>query len=155
MSAEEDMALTLRNAENVRQRVLSRCERPSETDCWPWTGEIDRDGYGVIIIWDGPQRRRRAAHRAAYVVLIGEFPADLVVDHLCRNRSCVNPAHLEPVTRGENVLRGEGPSAKAARSAACGNGHEYTPETTYTNPKSGVRACRICTRDYRQKRSAA
>lgn len=77
--------------------------------CWIWQGNVNRDGYGRF----SHQGRKLLAHRAAYMSLVGQVPEGLQLDHLCRVRNCVNPAHLEPVTAGENVRRGV-----AARSAA-------------------------------------
>lgn len=94
-----------------------------------------------------PGGRTGSAHRAAYELLVGVIPEGLVIDHLCRHRSCVNPAHMEPVTQGENIRRGE--AAKLKRAAAnarthCGNGHARS-EDGYHN---GVRwFCRGCHRE--------
>jgi hypothetical protein len=104
-------------------------------DCWEWTGPRDRDGYGKCSYG-------RRAHRLAYERLKGPIPEGLVIDHLCRNRACVNPAHLEPVTIAENNRRGIQPSASKTH---CVNGHEYDPENTYLRP-NGHRDCRACIR---------
>jgi hypothetical protein len=109
--------------------------------CWLWTGQIDRHGYGTIKR-DGKMRR---AHREVFEMEVGPIPEGLQPDHTCRVRHCVNPAHLDPVTSGENTLRGEGPAAQNARKARCDNGHEYTPENTYH--QAGRRNCRTCRRD--------
>lgn len=106
--------------------------------CWLWSAARTADGYGNIKV-DGKARR---AHRLAYELSVGEIPAGLDLDHLCRNRSCVNPDHLEPVTRRENVLRGDGLAALRAKQTHCKSGHEFTPENTYTG--SGGRSCRRC-----------
>jgi hypothetical protein len=124
--------------------VLDRVEVGGE--CWDWTGTLAPNGYGSAALRDGttgaPVTMR--AHRVAYEVLRGPIPAGLTLDHLCRNRRCVRPSHLEPVTAGENVLRGEGVSAKHARTTACPRGHEYTPDNTYV--LGGRRTCRACHR---------
>lgn len=75
--------------------------------CWEWIGTTDRNGYGHI--WGGPGKGPLAAHRVAYELLVGPIPDGLCLDHLCRNTSCVNPQHLEPVTYAENYLRGKKP----------------------------------------------
>lgn len=85
-------------------------------------------------------------HRWAYERFVGFIPERFDIDHLCRNPSCVNVAHLEPVTHRENSLRGESFMAHYARRTACKYGHEYTPENVMTNPRNGARRCRECNR---------
>jgi hypothetical protein len=106
-------------------------------DCWTWTGVArGTGGYGGFR-YDG---RMQFAHRVSYELLVGPIPEGLVIDHLCRNRKCVNPEHLEPVTQTENMARGS-----AARTH-CKQGHEYTPENTVPvhNGSTASRWCRIC-----------
>lgn len=115
-------------------------------ECWEWTASVDKDGYGQTSERKG-ERKHLRAHRVSYEMHFGvKVPAELVMDHLCRNRSCVNPWHLEPVTNRENtVIRGETPQAKNASATHCVNGHEFTPENTYTrNRPNGGRICRAC-----------
>jgi hypothetical protein len=125
------------------------------TSCWIWIGSPGgakgRD-YGHIKI----SGKSFKAHRFAYELLRGPIPKGMVIDHLCRNRMCVNPEHMEIVTNKENILRGEGIAAKEARMTVCKNGHALTGENLYIAPKSGKRRCRQCNkvsakawRDYR------
>lgn len=80
------------------------CAKVRLTDgCWEWAGEKSHLGYGKL--WR-PNGLSRQAHRIAYELFVGDVPKGLVLDHICRNRVCVNPAHLEPVTQGENLRRG-------------------------------------------------
>ena len=76
-------------------------------DCWEWAGAHDNHGYSKTSF----EYRDMAAHRVAYELVVGPIPEGLTIDHLCRNRGCVNPAHLEPVTQRENTLRGVSPAA--------------------------------------------
>jgi hypothetical protein len=71
--------------------------------CWPWHGATLPNGYGEI--WDPVARKNRMAHRRVYELLVGPIAAGLQIDHLCRNKACVNPAHMEQVTSRENTVR--------------------------------------------------
>lgn len=126
-----------------------------EGRCWAWTGNL-RSGYGSIQA--AGSRRKIQAHRLSYELHGGTLVPGLDIDHLCRNRECVNPAHLELVTTRVNVLRGEGPAAKNARKTHCKYGHPFDAENTrYT--RDGKRQCRTCvrarTRKYYWQRAAA
>lgn len=117
------------------QRIFSDIDIPrgDHEECWNWTGYLDKDGYGRFL---GAFEKKTSAHRLVYKIMVGEIPDGLTLDHLCRNRRCVNPSHLEPVTFMENLRR-----AVALRTH-CKNGHAWTPENTYT--AVGRRACRKC-----------
>ena len=112
------------------------------SQCWLWTGSRCKlKGYARLLYKGAPQR----AHRLAYLFFVGEIP-DETIDHLCRIRNCVNPAHLEPASNHTNVLRGNGPTARNARKTHCLRGHEFTPENIRfinTNGREG-RTCRAC-----------
>ncbi|MDQ4143885.1 MAG: HNH endonuclease [Actinomycetota bacterium] len=108
-------------------------------DCWVWTAATDR-GYGYFGLRKGCIK---LAHRLAYEALRGPIPEDLTIDHLCRNRSCVNPWHMEPVPRGVNTARG-GNGIKTH----CKRGHKFTLENTRIVPKG--RDCRACHNERRR-----
>lgn len=110
-----------------------------ENGCWEWAGAISTAGYGQIFV-DG---RHRPAHRISYEAHVGEIGDGLHIDHLCRNRKCVNPDHLEPVTPVENIMRGEGIMAQNARKDQCHRGHDFDAQNTYITPDGG-RMCRKC-----------
>lgn len=118
-------------------------ERPELGPCWLWTGALhgERGGYGQFSL-DG---RTRKAHQVSYEMAAGAIPEDRELDHLCRRPACVRPAHLEPVTRLVNFLRGDHPSAVAYRAGTCRRGHPREPETTSYKP-NGDRVCLICKR---------
>jgi hypothetical protein len=120
-----------------RDPADSFAARVEKTDgCWLWTGSVGRNGYGVICIG----RALVKAHRYSYEQHVGPIPSGMQLDHLCRVRHCVNPAHLEPVTNRENVVRG---IAARPKRTACSRGHAFTSSNTYINPR-GRRECKKC-----------
>ncbi len=110
-------------------------------DCWNWTASKTPAGYGRFKI-DGKMKR---AHRVAYEMLVGEIPEGLVIDHLCRNTSCVRPDHLEPVTNAENIRRGDTGKNNAIKTH-CKHGHPFDEVNTYIT-SDGWRQCRACHRE--------
>lgn len=106
---------------------------------WMWGGGVDRKGYGYW--WNGIRTVR--AHRLTWEMMNGAIPTDKQIDHLCRVRSCVNPAHMEVVTCRENVLRGIGHTAVNARRTHCIVGHPFDEENTRPH-KGRWRVCRAC-----------
>lgn len=121
---------------NAAGRFWAKVTPAPAADCWEWSAGRDRHGYGRFYL----AGRELLAHRWAYEDMVGEIPAELVIDHLCRNRGCVNPFHLEPVTPLENTRR-----SAPAQKRFCSHGHEFTPENTYRKP-SGQRQCKECRR---------
>lgn len=119
----------------------SRVDRSGPSGCWLWIGEINAAGYGVF--------RKRRAHRWSYESSVGPIPAELVLDHLCRVRHCVNPAHLEPVTIGDNVLRGQTVTAANRAKTHCVNGHPFDAANT-VRARLG-RNCRTCRNDRKRR----
>lgn len=109
--------------------------------CWLWLGKRDQKGYGTVR-W---KQQQKGAHRVSYEALVGPIPEGLTLDHLCRVRNCVNPAHLEPVTHRENVLRGTSIMAVNSRKTHCLRGHELTPENIYVcSSQPTSRRCKTC-----------
>ncbi len=142
---------------NVAERFWRKVERGAPDECWPWRASMFPNGYG--------QFRCQAidtalAHRASVILTRGPIPPGLVVDHVCRRRECVNPAHLHVVTTAENNARSEPFStatrrAQAAARTAFACGHPTSPENTVRNGSG--RACRMCNAErcratYRRRR---
>ena len=111
-----------------------------EDGCWLWHGWMRPDGWGQLT---GPNGKTVGAHRAAWMIAVGPIPEGLAIDHLCNVRACVNPDHMELVTKGENTRRARG-WAWQERKTHCPQGHEYTPENTMID--DGRRKCRTCLR---------
>ena len=128
--------------------ILASRTRLDENGCWVWTGPL-AEGYGCMN-WKGAPSGRieYGAHRISYSVHVGPIPEGMHLDHLCRNRACVNPDHLEPVTPQDNILRSPiAQGALNARKTHCPTGHEYTLENTYLyGPHKTWRQCRTCIR---------
>ena len=119
--------------------IIRFVDKIHKTDgCWIWKASLTNKGYGRFNL---KNYKGQAAHRISYELFIGDIPKGLQLDHLCRNRLCVNPDHLEPVTRKENILRGVGFSAINARKIHCPYEHEYEIKNN-----RGDRVCMICKR---------
>ena len=129
------------------ERFWARVERAG--GCWLWRGPLDRSGYGVFHY----AGRTMHAHRFIYIFSRGPIPHGKEIDHLCRNRACVNLAHMGVVSHKENVLRGESPAAMHARITHCPQGHPY--DLLNTHWYSNRRYCRMCVRLRVQVRARA
>ncbi len=137
----------------VRERFDAKVER-APGGCWIWKGCVNQGGYGMFTL----NGKARIAHRVAYELYVGPIPVGLTLDHtchdpavcalgnLCPHRSCVNPAHLEPVTMRENTLRGGSPAAIHAAKTKCIRGHEFVSR------RSGRRDCPTCANETRRER---
>lgn len=138
------------------ERFLSKIKTDGRNryDCWFWDRPCPNRGYGQF--YTRPKMYKyinHLSHRFSYELFIGKIPKDLCVDHLCRNRNCMNPGHMELVTIKENVLRGESFTAKNAKKKFCKYGHPlkgynlYLVKTAKRNGKVAIsRHCRECGR---------
>ena len=121
----------------IWERFWDKVSLNKDTGCWEWKNPTTT-GYGSF--WVDGQQKSLPSHRVSYNMLVGKIPKELEIDHLCRNRSCVRPSHLDIVTHKENVRRGlMGPILKTH----CPRGHQYNKVNTYVT-KAGHRLCRIC-----------
>lgn len=123
------------------ERFFSKVVISRNTSCWVWTDHLEF-GYGIFSIRGTIFR----AHRFAYIIYKGAIEEGLVIDHLCRNKRCVNPDHLEAVTQSLNITRGKLPTSKPIR-AFCAQGHPLSGRNRLPRGKTGAR-CRICKRTY-------
>lgn len=143
---------------HLSEQVWASIYPEPNTGCWLWGGRLDKDGYGAYVTRALPMS---SAHRQIFSILVGPIPLGLELDHLCRTRPCVNPAHLEVVTAEENKRRRTADSLRTNlrrdlprpirpdAATHCTRGHEYTPENTaYSRKpdrKKPTRVCRACT----------
>lgn len=125
------------------ERFRSKIRVNVETGCWEWQSTIS-NGYGQYWL----RGVNVYAHRFAYGQLVGEIAPGFCIDHLCRNRRCVNPEHMEPVTMRLNIHRGIAPTAVNARKTHCIRGHEFTAENTRWQNGGRKRVCRACMRQH-------
>ena len=123
-------------------RYWSKVEKTDA--CWVWKGTKTARGYGVI----GLKQKQYKAHKVAVILSGRSYPDKAVTDHLCRNTSCVNPAHLEVVTNAENVLRGISFGAINKAKTHCLHGHPFSEYGVFTSRKNGCkwRYCKECMR---------
>jgi len=135
---------------NTFETILARVVRQPD-GCWLWQGHT-KDGYGYAR-WEG---REQGVHRIVYAVLVGPCPEDLQPDHLCRQRACCRPDHLEWVTLAENIRRGETGRHNSSKTH-CPHGHPYSPENTRFVRRGPYlsRLCRVCGRADKKRRRQA
>lgn len=122
------------------------------TDCWNWTGSFDKDGYGKYGSKTDWVPKSYRASRLFYEQLKEPIPQGKVLDHLCRNRKCVNPEHLEVVTNKENILRGDGLASQNAKKTHCVRNHPLSGNNLLLH--DGHRRCKTCQRE-NEKRAYA
>lgn len=136
------------------ERFWEKVDKGEASQCWPWRAYLYANGYAMFTpIHGGP---KVMAHRYAYEALVQPIPDEMTIDHLCRNRACCNPAHMEVVTRGENSTRGGGLQVANQRRTeaaelACKNGHPRTPEHATREASSGSWRCRTCRNEKRRR----
>lgn len=129
-----------------RMKIEKRLAQFAANDpdgCWIWPGALNRAGYGSVTTRFDNERGylTRIAHRVAYEIIVGPVPAGAELDHLCRQRACVNPKHLEPVSHRENVRRGTNPSSAKTH---CKWGHAFTEDNIRYARNGRKRVCRKC-----------
>jgi hypothetical protein len=142
------MNVTPIERENIIARFMARVKVDSLTGCWNWTGYLGKTGYARQVV---KSLKINYAHRVAWLVLARrKIPTGKQIDHLCRNRRCVNPNHMEAVTSRENTMRGENFCAKQVQQTHCKYGHPFDKKNTYVNPTNHERHCRMCARTYQK-----
>ncbi len=129
----------------MRDRIASSVVRDGN-GCWIWQRSLGRNGYPQVIRIGTGQSPFDSPYRLSYEEFVGPIPEGLEPDHLCRVHACVNPDHLEPVTKLENWWRGVSVTRVNAVKTHCDHGHEFTEANTYIRP-NGNRDCRACIRD--------
>ena len=127
---------------SIKERLFKSFKINKKTGCWEWQLSINTFGYGQIRV-NNP-RSMRKPHRIMYELMKGKIPKKLSLDHLCRNRACINPDHLEVVTNKENILRGVGITAQNAKKTHCKRGHRLSGKNLFFYKKANQRMCRTC-----------
>jgi len=147
----------------ITERFWKYVDKCGENECWEWRGALDKEGYGRLYthVADNGVVRMVGAHRLSWEIHKGPISKSLQIDHLCRNRKCVNPGHLEPVTCAVNIRRGltgKGLNNHQNRKTHCQQGHPFSGTNLVINSASHARMCRTCKnaterREYAQRRA--
>lgn len=132
---------------NFEKRLALLKEQFGDEQCWPWPGYVDPITGYASAYWKtvNGKQIKNLVHRMAYLITKGEIPAGLVIDHVCRNRICINPAHLEAVTQLVNFHRSNHPKRLLHTANICANGHDLNDNPIIVN---GSRRCRICCNEW-------
>ncbi len=137
--------------EAIARRFWQNVDRRGPSECWLWTGRVGTNGYGQTRV----RNVGRAPHQVAYALSGTRVTLGMTLDHLCRNRLCCNPAHLEVVTHAENIARGEGAGVVNSRKTRCPRGHVYGATWVYVAPSGRrltKRVCAVCERERSARR---
>lgn len=135
----------------MRASTLDRFVKKVSFDgCWNWKASKDNDGYGNFWF----KSKIYLAHRASYEMFVGSIQDGMTLDHICRNRSCVNPNHLRQMSLKENILCGDGVCAKKLKQTHCVRGHELSGYNLMNRVRNGNvnRSCRICKNERKRER---
>jgi len=138
--------ISVKDFGSIKNRLFNLSYPEPNTGCYIWGGATYLNGYGILTI----NKKCLSAHRVSYYVHKGNIGYGLVVDHLCNNKLCINPEHLQATTQKKNVLRGNSGSAKNSIKTHCYKGHEFTKENTRINNR-GSRDCIICHKDKKKR----
>lgn len=146
-----------KKAECLKKRFWNNVSATSAEGCWNWNGPISIYGYGRLMESVGNRKTKQLmAHRFAYEEVIGKIEEGMTIDHVCRNKSCVNPAHMEIVTRGENSTRAHSKNMNAMRDNCCIRGHKIEGENVVLEKRkngSQRKRCKACAKLRDSKRS--
>lgn len=132
-----------------------KVRRDTESGCWLWEGKNKKDGYGHLTLRFNGKKSSAYAHRISFELANGRIKSGLVIDHLCRNHSCVNPAHLEAITNRENLMRGVGLPVQNSRKMICLRGHPFSSPSIPGQGRICGECARILKRKYRQARCSS
>lgn len=126
--------------EQIKRLLLKKVLIDPNTECWLWQGHVGPDGYARSVFLN---KKQESVHRVSYLTFVGEIPGGMAIDHICRNRKCCNPKHLQVLSVKENTLLGIGPTARNRKKTHCPRGHAFDESNTYIDTRN-ARKCRAC-----------